>query len=329
MTTSIDGLPLASGATGPAVRDLQDRLCGLGHPVDRTDGDRFGPSTERAVRAFQSQRRLTEDGVCGTQTWLALVEAGYRLGDRYLYLRAPMQRGDDVTELQRRLSALGFDPGRVDGIFGTGTERALKDLQRNLGLTIDGVCGRDVLAELGRLVGRAADGDVAATRERARLRHASSELAGCRIVVGDLGGLDALTHAVARRLGDLGALVVALDDPDETSQAAAANELDAAAYVGLRLCDAATTTVAYYQGGSWSSPGGQRLATVLIGRLRDGELPVDEQPRGMAVTILRETRMPAVLCRLGPPTTIVESSAQLAAAIGSAVGAWVADPVEP
>lgn len=329
MTRSIEGLPLRSGDEGPAVRDLQDRLSAVGHAVDRRDGDRFGASTELAVRSFQAQRRLTEDGVCGIQTWLTLVEAGYRLGDRYLYLRTPMLRGDDVTELQRRLSALGFDPGRVDGILGADTERALKDLQRNLGLIVDGVCGRDVLAELARLVGRAAEGDVAGTRERALLRHGSPELTDKRIVIGDLGGLDALTHAVCRSLGDRGAHTVSLSDPDESAQAAAANQLDAAAYVGLRLTDASSASIEYYRGSSWSSPGGSLLATILVERLMKDGLPVDAAPRGMSVTLLRETRMPAILCRLGPPSTVVGATSLLAAAVSASLAAWVAAPVDP
>ena len=45
-----------------------------------------------------------------------------------------MQRGDDVADLQQRLSTLGFDTGRVDGIFGDRTSRALAEFQRNAGL---------------------------------------------------------------------------------------------------------------------------------------------------------------------------------------------------
>ena len=36
-------------------------------------------------------------------------------------LTAPNLRGEDVAELQRILARLGFDCGRVDGIFGPDT----------------------------------------------------------------------------------------------------------------------------------------------------------------------------------------------------------------
>ena len=93
------------------------------------------------MRVFQEARGLRVDGVCGRDTWSSLVESGFRLGDRMLYLRHPMFRGDDVTELQRRLNALGFDAGREDGILGDDTTAALTEFQRNVGLTVDGVCG--------------------------------------------------------------------------------------------------------------------------------------------------------------------------------------------
>ena len=62
-----------------------------------------------------------------------------------------MLQGDDVAEVQRRLSGLGFDPGGVDGIFGDTTHLALAEFQRNMGLVTDGICGPLTLAELTRV----------------------------------------------------------------------------------------------------------------------------------------------------------------------------------
>src|SRR5690606_34344697 len=98
-------------------------------------------ATVEAVRTFQEQRGLRVDGICGPETWGALIESGFRLGDRLLYLCTPMLRGDDVAELQRRLNALGFDAGREDGILGPDTERAIGAFQRDAGLAIDKVAG--------------------------------------------------------------------------------------------------------------------------------------------------------------------------------------------
>lgn len=57
--------------TGPDVSALQERLKEIGHYQGAVDGV-FGPMTERAVRAFQSQVGLTVDGVVGPATWNAL-----------------------------------------------------------------------------------------------------------------------------------------------------------------------------------------------------------------------------------------------------------------
>jgi N-acetylmuramoyl-L-alanine amidase len=50
------------------------------------------------------------------------------------------------------------------------------------------------------------------------------------------------------------------------------------------------------------------------------------QAQGMRLPILRQTRMPAVLCSLAPPTAVVHATAELAEALAGAVANWIADP---
>src|SRR5437899_11431986 len=57
--------------------------------------------------------------------------------------------GLDVTELQQKLLAAGFNPGHIDGDFGPGTEAALLGFQRSEGLVIDGVVGPATAIRLG------------------------------------------------------------------------------------------------------------------------------------------------------------------------------------
>ena len=122
------------GDRGPEIADIQSRLLSLGASVEGIDCDgTFGSSTEAAVRWFQRERHLRVDGLVGPDTWEQLVEAGWQLGDRTLYHRAPMFRGDDVRELQRKLNALGFDVGKEDGIYGARTGRGVMEFQRNVG----------------------------------------------------------------------------------------------------------------------------------------------------------------------------------------------------
>jgi N-acetylmuramoyl-L-alanine amidase len=324
----MDELPLEVGAFGEAVRDLQRRLTGAGHAVPPAEAGHFGPATRAAVAAFQDARGLRATGVCDASTWAALVEAGYHLGDRLLYLTAPMLRGDDVGELQRRLGALGFDAGRVDAIFGPLTEGAVKDFERNAGLTTDGVCGRDVLAELDRLGTRRGGDSVAGVRERERLLHAPRALFGWRVAVGDTGGLGVVADAVARILQVAGARVAVLHHPDPSMQAGEANQFEAEVFLGMAVDDEGPCTVAFYSTEGFESAGGRRLAELAV-QMLDGQDRLEVRPaRGMRLPILRETRMPAVMCHLGPPNQVVPSSAALARGLADVLGQWAAAPVD-
>ena len=65
---------LRKGASGDEVRELQTMLAAWGYDVGAVDGV-FGSATEGAVRAFQTAKGLTVDGICGTATWAALDTA--------------------------------------------------------------------------------------------------------------------------------------------------------------------------------------------------------------------------------------------------------------
>ncbi|MDE6110742.1 MAG: spore cortex-lytic enzyme [Eubacterium sp.] len=57
--------------------------------------------------------------------------------------------GDEVRRVQQKLSDLGYYKGRVDGIYGTNTQSAVRSFQRNVGLTADGIAGSATLLYLG------------------------------------------------------------------------------------------------------------------------------------------------------------------------------------
>ena len=57
--------------------------------------------------------------------------------------------GSEVRNIQTRLKSWGYNIGTVDGVYGTKTEAAVKQFQRNNGLTPDGVAGPATLAKIG------------------------------------------------------------------------------------------------------------------------------------------------------------------------------------
>lgn len=321
-------LPLRPGSRGEDVRDLHLRLAAAGHAVRGGPGDSFTEDTAAAVRAFQQARGLDPTGACDGATWQQLVEAGHRLGDRLLYRHAPMLRGDDVAELQLRLGSLGFDAGRVDGIFGPDTERALIDFQRNAGLPTDAIAGQATVHELCRLGAKADPRDpVAVVRERERLRRAPRTLVGRRIVVGEAGGGAAVALATARQLRARGAVVITLHHPDASRQAADANTAEAEVYVGLEIASEPVCSARYFATTGFVSAGGRRLAQLLAGAVHDA-VHIPCATVGTRTPVLRETRMPAVQLALGPATTVRTHLATLAATLATATEHWFLDPVD-
>jgi N-acetylmuramoyl-L-alanine amidase len=321
----LSGLPLREGDKGEAVLDLQIRLAEVDLPCSDPPGV-FGTSTVTAVRAFQTRRHLPADGVCDQATWRALVEAGYALGDRLLYRTSPMQRGDDVAELQRRLSTLGFDPGRIDAIFGAQTAEALEDFQRNAGLPVDGICGAGTVADLLRLHVREGGADlVSPLRERLIVSSTGSRsLVERHVAVGEQGGFSAGVVALTRALRSLGARALPLHDPSPSQQAAAANRAEVDCFVALRIePERHSCTTAFYSGFRYESVTSRLLAEAIQARLPTVLGLEDGGVCGMALPILRETRMPAVEVQLGSPALVVQHTADLAHVIVEALAQWV------
>lgn len=96
-----------------ATRTLQRALTRLGYKPGPVDG-KFGPTTAKTVRAFQTKFKLGADGIAGPKTWTALAQALVR------------KAGQKVT---------------VDGDFGPRTAATVAAFQKSRKITADGIVG--------------------------------------------------------------------------------------------------------------------------------------------------------------------------------------------
>lgn len=116
-------------ARGADVRRLQELLNAKGAALV-VDGD-FGPATERAVKAAQDKAGQAVTGVADAALWAWLEARGGPV----------LQRGADGAEVER-LQGLMNKVGAllsVDGDFGPGTERAVKEVQKLAGQAATGI----------------------------------------------------------------------------------------------------------------------------------------------------------------------------------------------
>ncbi|MCL5734717.1 MAG: N-acetylmuramoyl-L-alanine amidase [Actinobacteria bacterium] len=308
--------PVGRGHRGQQVVDIQTRLAALGHFLGREGADGFfGPQTEQAIRAFQQRRLIPACGVVEDNTWTELVEAGYKPGDRLLYLRVPYMRGDDVLYLQHRLDELGFDCGPVDGIFSPALEVAVTEFQRNAGLNVDGIVGETTLDRLRRLRQVDPEGHVAAIPDRMNGYMEKRSLPQLRVSIDPAhGGLDwgmtdqglvekELNLVLALQLAELleaeGAVVNLLRDEDTTIQLYERTDLANAWGPDIHICvhhSASPSRVAqgaaayYFANNAYYSMPGKRLAGYLVDALFRELHRVDLHTHGRNYASLREVK---------------------------------------
>ena len=139
---------MRQGEVDGCVITLQALLSRYGQGL-AVDGN-FGPATFAAVESFQSGQGLGVDGIVGPNTKAALyghlgtalgAPAPVNLNDASCPTQ--MQQGERdgcVTELQSLLNAHGAAL-TLDGIFGPGTEYAVRCFQSTAGLSVDGIVG--------------------------------------------------------------------------------------------------------------------------------------------------------------------------------------------
>jgi N-acetylmuramoyl-L-alanine amidase len=361
MATDSSMQPLGPGDRGPAVADVHAALRALAllpaaGAAEEASLDQvvYDPATELAVRHFQQVRGLTVDGRVGEETYRALSEARWSLGDRLLH-HDPVRpmRGDDVTNLQDRLHELGYDAGPVDGVFGPETEVGLRAFQRDYGLTSDGTCGPATLRALRQLGRKVIGGRPQLLRQSASFVESGPHLIGRRIVIDPgHGGTDTgntvgetteadlvldLASRIEGRLAAAGATVYLTrgrdQHPSPAERTAFANDARADLFLSLHTdahsSEHARGVASYYYGtGSGaSSTVGEQFANLVRREVvaRTGMLDLGSHAKTW--DLLRMSRMPAVRLDVGylshPVDRLLLLDARLRSTVASAVLAAV------
>lgn len=128
----LDGDPPHVDYRGAGARDLRQttilafqKLWNKNHPSNKLDEDGvFGDSTEEALNNSPS---------------LGFDLAPWSDKPRVLRLSRPLLEGADVRKLQEKLKAAGLATVVTDGVFGVGTDKAVKEFQQNKGLVANGI----------------------------------------------------------------------------------------------------------------------------------------------------------------------------------------------
>lgn len=337
---------LRLGSTGAAVAEVRARLAHLGlldNTSDNADAiDVYDEKVAIAIRTFQQERGITVDGLVGPETFRRLEEARWQLGDRVLsFTPGHLMVGDDVTELQRRLNQLGFNAGRPDGIFGPGTDVALREFQRGVGVSVDGICALDTLRAFERLSRSIIGGDSGALREHASLASLRTGIVD-KVIVIDPGENvhPELTYAICARIeGRLAALgtQVLLTRPEipvvqktQSTLADFANSMDADIVISLHLDEVDSPKPngisVYYFGlpnAGVHSPGGRILAGLINEELISRTDRKDCQIHARTWDLLRFTKMPTVRIELGYMSNVGDAKRLTSEAFHDAVAEGV------
>lgn len=80
---------------------------------------------------------------------MVISAIAYSYGEATQTLSRIGSRGEEVRQVQKKLKELGLYNGAVDGVYGTGTQKAVRQFQKNCGLTVDGIAGPKTLLYLG------------------------------------------------------------------------------------------------------------------------------------------------------------------------------------
>ncbi len=133
---------LTVGTKHEIVAELQERLMELGFMDNDEPTDYFGSVTQEAVKIYQRQNDLDQDGIVGKETLASILDENAKY-----YAASNGDSGNDISRIQQRLYELGYLALETDitGNFGDKTEAAVRSMQQRNNLVEDGAVGMETL----------------------------------------------------------------------------------------------------------------------------------------------------------------------------------------
>lgn len=128
----------SKGTSDTSVAYIQQRLMDLGFMDYAEPTEYYGSMTSEAVKLFQRQNELKQDGILGQESLPMLFSE-----EAKRYLAKKGMEGSDISRIQQRLYELGYLASRdkITGTFGDDTDKAVKAMQNANGLAADGLVG--------------------------------------------------------------------------------------------------------------------------------------------------------------------------------------------
>ena len=183
---------IEKGAEGEDVMALQKRLMELGYLAIDEPTSYFGNATKAAVKLFQRQHELQQDGICGAET-ISLLYAE----DAKPYVMTEGAEGDDIESFQEQLVELGYlESNQVTGYYGTDTVEAVTKFQNRNHLTKDGKAGEMTLEAI-----NSADARVSYTKEKEIAAEKKKQAALARASSAE-GRIEKMISIAKKQLGD-------------------------------------------------------------------------------------------------------------------------------
>ena len=144
------------GSEGEDVQAIQIRLMELGYLEIDEPTSHFGSVTKEAVKIFQRQHELQQDGIIGNDTYLLLMS-----DNAQKYVMKEGAQGNDIEDFQDKLCELGYlESNQCTGYYGTDTVQAVTKFQKRNKLKQDGKAGEKTMEMI-----NSADARVSYTKE--------------------------------------------------------------------------------------------------------------------------------------------------------------------